>query len=281
MPQPAGDAVKSAFRVLDILELLAERPLPLSHAQIGSALGIPKSSLTGLLRTLAARGYVETEAGGHRLGPRVGDLLAGARRRAGAAEAAGPIVARLSAEVGESAGFSVPEGDGARLVAATNARHPLVFVFHVGTRLPLFATSSGKAILAHLPEAELADYLARETWQPLTPRTVRSEKALRKQLAETRRDGLALSFEERHPGIVGIAAPVLDGEGRPLGAVNVALPTARFDAAARTRVGAALRRAAEALARRLVGAEVAHAGGSPRKKASSAAASSAGRSSGT
>lgn len=278
MPQNLGDSVKSAFRVLDILELLAERPVALSHAQIGAALDIPKSSLTGLLRTMVARGYAEAEDGGYRLGPRVAALVAEASLRHGAADAARPIIARLSAEVGESAGFSVPEGDGSRLIAATNARHPLVFVFSVGTILPLFATSSGKAILAHLPEDDLAAYLARESWQPLTPHTVRDAATLRAQLAQARRDGIAYSHEERHPGIVGIAAAVLDEKRRPLGAVNVAMPTARFGAAARIQVPEAVRQAAATLARRLCPD---HAGRPVRKKAISTAESSAGRSSGT
>lgn len=51
--------VKSAARVLDILELLASSGRAMTHAEIGRRTAIPKSSLTQLLRNLAERGYVE------------------------------------------------------------------------------------------------------------------------------------------------------------------------------------------------------------------------------
>jgi DNA-binding IclR family transcriptional regulator len=253
MTAPDSTAVKSALRVLDILELLAGQPLPIAHAQIAQALGIPKSSLTGLLRTLHERGYLESIAGGYRLGAAVAALGAEGRRRSGAAETARPIIAQLCAEVGESVGFSVPEGDSLRMVAAANADQPLVYTMRVGNLLPSYATSPGKAVLAHLPEPELAAYLARCTFEEFTNKTVRTAQTLRRQLTAVRRTWVAISVEERHPGIAGLAMAVLDGEGRPLGAINVALPTARFDAAAHKRIVAGLRRATDELARRLAG----------------------------
>lgn len=250
-PQPPGQAaVKSAVRALDLLEVLARRAAPMTHAELAVALGMPKSSLTLLLRTLADRRYLAPapDGRGWRIGPAVAALGGAARRRIDLADLARPVVSRLSAAADESAGFVVREGDSGRVLVAANAEHPLTYAHRTGQLLPLHATSSGKAMLAALPEAEREAFLATAELAAFTPDTVTSPEALRAQLEEVRATGTAHSFEERHRGIVGMAKAVLGHDGGLLGAVNVALPSARFTEAARLRIRAALDHAAKSLA---------------------------------
>jgi DNA-binding IclR family transcriptional regulator len=95
--------------------------------------------------------------------------------------------------------------------------------------------ASGKAILAALPEAELAEYLSRAALTPLTSATIIDAVELQRQVRAARASGVASSRGERIPGAVGVAAPVFGPSGRVVGSVLVTIPEFRHapDAAAR------------------------------------------------
>ena len=104
--QPATpDVVKSADRVLDLLELLGCATRPLGLAEVTHELGIPKSSALGLLRTLAARGYVARDEAeryllAHPFGLEEGDWLGGLPRQVAALGR--PVIETLVARTGET-----------------------------------------------------------------------------------------------------------------------------------------------------------------------------------
>lgn len=250
---PAPAAVKSASRVLDLFELLARWDRAVSHADLAEGLGIPKSSLTQLLKDLVARGYVAFHAPGkgYRLGPAFADL---ARRTAGETDLIGcaePFLREITERTGESSALNRLKGWQAEVVATVSGPHRLVTHMRLGDLAPLYATSGGKVILANLPEAELEEYLAATTFEPITPNTLTSAEELRRQIATVRRDGIAFSFEEFTPGIVGIAAPILAASGYPLGSLNVAMPSVRYSPKVRDRVVDVMERAAREISGRM------------------------------
>lgn len=91
----------------------------------------------------------------------------------------------------------------------------------VGTRLPAYATSLGRVILADLPEPRLPDLL------PLTPHTLTDPEKLRAELDRVREAGYALVDEELEEGLRSIAVPVRGRGGRVVAAVNVAMHSSR------------------------------------------------------
>lgn len=252
-------AVKSADRVLDLFELLAHAGREMAHNEIADVLQIPKSSLTQLLRNLIARGYVELTPNGR--GYRLGATLLSLSHSAGQArdlvELAGAFLAEITRETGESSALNQLKGDHAEVVATILGPARLVTHMRLGDLAPLYATSGGKAILAHMPLDFQDHYLRHVRFEAATPATLRSAKAVRQQLASIRETGFAYSHEEWTPGIVGIGVPVLDGGGAPLGAINVAVPAARFGPAVKSTAEAALRRAADDLRRHLVARQAA------------------------
>lgn len=256
---PVGEddprTVKSADRVLTLLETLGRWGREMSHSEIAEALGIPKSSLTKLLGNLVAREWLHFSPGtkGYALGPAVAALARGARQRMDLATLAQPILLELTGAVGESSALNTLKGDGSEVVATVLGPHRLVSHMRLGDAAPLYATSGGKVLLAFLPEEMLREYLARVTFHPATPATLRSVAALRKQLAEARRTRAAYSFEEWTPGIVGLARPVVTRSGSVPAAVNVAVPRVRYDTAKERAILDALARAAAELASRLDG----------------------------
>ncbi|HMN78725.1 MAG TPA: IclR family transcriptional regulator [Burkholderiaceae bacterium] len=246
--------VKSAERVLDVFELFARRRRHMSHAEIADALSIPKSSLSQLLATLVGRGYLELAADrrNYGLGP---SLLALARQRALLADlvsAARPVLKRLTRACGESSALNLLSADEAEVVCSELGPHRLVSHMREGDRAPLYATSSGKVLLAFMAESDRSAYLAGLRFDRITPKTLSSRQALKSQLDEIRRSGIGYSYEEFTPGIVGIGVPLFDADDAVVGAINVAMPAVRYGESRRSAIVAHLIDAAKLLMKEAV-----------------------------
>jgi len=261
--QPTGEApraaaepgpVKSATRVLDLLEFLARWGAVRTHSEIAEELAIPKSSLTQLLRTLTQRGYLRyvSQEKGYRLGPAIAALADRASGESQLLDAAGAALDLLSESTGESCALNLLKGDQSEVVACRmSSLQRLVIHMKEGDVAPLYATSGGKALLAYMPQEALEAYLSRVQFEPITPNTIASADALAVELAAVRRTGLAYVREEFTPGIAGIAAPILSTTSFPLGSINVAIPVSRYDEGVQATCEEALRRASRLLAQRL------------------------------
>lgn len=227
--------VKSATRVLDLLEYLARWGEACTHAEIADALDIPKSSLTQLLRTLVRRHYLTYSAEGknYTLGPAVASLARRTSDSRDILDLALPALERITGTTRESSALNVLRGDHSEVVASHMSPHRFFYQMKVGDTAPLYATSGGKAILANLPEELLEEYLARVRLQPITPRTITDIEVLRKDLATARARGIATVEEEFTPGIAGLAMPILGPSGIAMASLNVAVPIARLDASLR------------------------------------------------
>jgi DNA-binding IclR family transcriptional regulator len=223
--------VKSADRVLDVLELLASTGRVMTHAELARRTGIPKSSLTHLLRTLVQRDYVERAAGSpqFKLGERTYALTRRGAHSRDFVRLSQPWLQRLMRSTGESATLSVLRDDMVERVAAVATSRAVLYSTHVGVLAPLYAVSAGKVLLAWMPPSEREAYLRRVQLLPLTQHTIRSVSVLRRELQAAREKGFAQSYGEFTAGVVGIAVPVLDVHGRALAALGVALPTDRLN----------------------------------------------------
>lgn len=252
----APSTVKSADRVLTLFELLGTWGREMSHTEIADALGIPKSSLTQLLRNMVGRNWLAYSpvSKGYSLGSAFARLARRAGRAADLASIAAPVLAELTARTAESSALNVLKGDGAEVVATVLGPQRLVSHMRLGDMAPLYATSGAKVILAYLPVEMQDDYVRRVTFKAATPATLHSVRALRSQLRTIRQEGLAYSFDEWTPGITGMARPVLSLSGDVLGAVNVAMPSMRYNEAVRALVADALAHATEAIGQGIAGA---------------------------
>lgn len=236
--------VKSATRVLDVLELLAQQPHALPHGEIAQALGMPKSSLTELLTVLEARGYVGTEAERYRLGPAVLSLAGTLLRRMDVARVSQPIIAALMLRTGESTAVVMRQGTEVVVICKENCDQPILCSAQLGQRGPINNSAGGKAIMAFTPKPEQEAWLASGKLRRMTPQSVTDPDAMRRELAAIARGGIAYTREGMFPGIIAMGLPVFDATGTPCAGVSVAIPTLRFDKPHETRVAAALRAAA-------------------------------------
>ena len=237
--------VKSATRTLDIIEYVVAHDRPLVAQDIAVALGIPVSSLSYLLGTLVDRGYLNRDGRRYSAGPGLQRLQA----RPGGftlAERAAPLVRTLRVQLNETTSFFVRSAWDVEAIVTENSEQALRYAVPTGTRLPMHALASGKALLAALPDDEVDRYFAESERTRFTPSTVTGEKALRREIEEIRKIGIALTDEEFSLGIRGIGRVVTVG-GEAVGALSVAVPKARFDQTTQARVTLLLERTASLL----------------------------------
>jgi DNA-binding IclR family transcriptional regulator len=237
--------VKSADRVLTLFEFLSRWGRDMSHTEIAEFLKIPKSSLTQLLRNLVDRGWLaySPRTKGYHLGDAIKEIARAATEVEDSITLVQPILAALTAATRQTSALNVLHGDTAETVATVLGTEVLLATMRVGQRSPLFSTSYGKMLLAHMPVEMREDYLARVEFQAMTPKTVRSAEELRIQMVTIQREGIAYSFEEHIVGIVGTARPVFGPNGNVIGAISVACAASRYDAALHTLISAELEKA--------------------------------------
>lgn len=225
----APAAVKSADRTVELLELLSRTGEPLTLSEIQRELSYPKSSLFVLLRTLVARGWVETDRRGTGYSIGVRALLVGTSYldRDPVIRAATRVLEELRAEVNETVHLARLDGGDVVYLASRESAHQLRLTSRVGRRLPAHATSLGKALLAEHTDDEV-DALLPERLEALTPRTLTSRQALFADLAETRERGYAVERGENTAGL-GCFAVALDFKNPAIDAISCSVPSVRLD----------------------------------------------------
>ncbi|WP_249714510.1 IclR family transcriptional regulator [Rhizomonospora bruguierae] len=234
--------MKSADRALEVLELLAESRQRHGLGDLARALGIPKSSLHGLLRTMAARGWVETDPTGTRFGLGVRALQVGAAYLDGddVVGLIGGVLDRLAGEFGETVHLGRLAGASVVYLAKRESVHRLRLYSAIGRQLPAHATALGKALLA---EHDAATVDAMLTWPlpALTANTITDRDRLHAELAEVRRRGYAVDREENTDGIVCVARAV-PTQSPAADAISLSVPVSRLAPDGAERIAEALER---------------------------------------
>jgi len=218
--------IRSLATALDLLDCLATEP-ELGVTDLSRRLGIAKSSVHRILKTLCSKGYVQQvqETKCYRLGIRLHELGEVVASRSQLRGLALPLLESLRAQTGETVHLAVPEGGQMFYVERLESYHGLRFSARVARVRPIHLTSSGKAVAA-FNDAVAAAAIS-QGFERRTPRTIRTAEQFLRCLAETRKRGYAYSIEEDEPGLASVAAPVLDRDGIARAAISVAGPMAR------------------------------------------------------
>jgi DNA-binding IclR family transcriptional regulator len=187
---------------------------PRSLADLVEATGLPRATAHRLAVALESHRMLGRDADGRFvLGPRVAELAAALPDPLVAA--AGPVLAWVRDECGESAQLYRRDGSERVCVAAAERTHGLRTTVPLGSRLPLTAGSGAQVICAWSDPATLRDVLAEAEF------TARS-------LADVRRRGWAQSVGQREAGVASVSAPVLNADGTLLAAVSISGPIERL-----------------------------------------------------
>lgn len=243
--------VKSAARVLDLLELFSTVQTPLGVSDVARRLAIPKSSAQGLLVTLATRGYLERVGSAYLLPESLkkGQWIGGPR--AHLLRVAQPVLDQAAEASGETAFLGVMDRQWeiAYLAKAVGAMHPVRYDASLEHTRPCHSTSIGHIILAQLPPERLEEYLRQAKLRALTERTVTDKATLRDLVQRAKRNGYAESRETNIAGVCGVSAPVFGPDGQVVAGLNLGAPTLRFNKVRADLIRIAMESAADLSAR--------------------------------
>lgn len=228
--EPEPDTRNAIERAAAVLELFAaSQSALLGVSEIARALDLPKAVVHRTLGSLRAGGLIEVDEPSrrYRLGPAVLRLAAAYSRHLDIRDLARASMEQLCRATQETVTLSIRSGWTRVYVHQVQPPTDVKMVVELGYSYPLHAGSSSKAFLAFLAPEEIDRYLE----QPLgamTDRTIVDPARLRQELRDIRASGYARSYGERQPDAASIAAPILDGEGRPVAVISVCGPLERF-----------------------------------------------------
>lgn len=225
------ETVKSAHRALLILELLTAIESEATFTDIADRLGLPRSSVSGLLRTMTEAGWLQLDprARTYSLGIRTLEAGNAYQRSFDLPTRALPIMTAVRDELNEVVQLSILDDRFNVYIAKVEGSHALRLASEVGRRLPAHATGLGKAILAYLDHADLIRRFAGVEFESYSANTITSMAALEAELRRVRRQGFAIDNEEYSLGVRCVAAPVRDHAGTVFCAMSVSAPLIRFD----------------------------------------------------
>jgi DNA-binding IclR family transcriptional regulator len=220
---PAVDRAARLLRALSAHEGGAHQP-GMSASDLSRELGISKSTLSALLTTLERHGLVQRDPLTRRvrLGLALVELAASVSTDLDVREAAHPHLVRLCRHTGETAILHLVSADDVRIAERAEADTQLKVVAPLGTRLPRFAGSVAKVLLAALEPGEVEAIVREHALPAFTPRSIVDPDAYLDQVAQTRRRGYARENEEYLVGVSAVSAPVINHEGQTIGTISVA-----------------------------------------------------------
>lgn len=223
----AGEFVQSLDRGLAVIRSFGPDRPSLTLSEVARETGLSRAAARRFLHTLVELGYVGTDGREFHLRPRLLELGYAYLSGLSLPEIAQPHLQRLSDETGESSSVAVLDGEDIVYVARVAVRRIMAAAIGVGTRLPAFATSMGRAMLATGPAERREAFLRTATLTALTPRTIADRDGLRAEFDRVAAQGWALVDQELEEGLRSVAAPVRDFTGTVVAAVNVAAPARR------------------------------------------------------
>jgi len=244
LAQARVPAVDRAVRVLRTLAERGERSL----SELSRELGVSKSTLSALLATLEQHALVERDEASRRfrLGPGIAKLaMAAAAAHVDVREAARPQLELLAELSGETAILHIPSGDGTVIAERVEPMHQLKVVAPLGHRLPAFAGSVAKMLLATLPEERAEAIVHARPLPVFTPRSIVDPDAYLDDVVRARKRGYAVENEEYLVGVRAVSAPVLGRDGEAIGTLSIVGVGARIVGRTKELAGAVVTAAAE------------------------------------
>ncbi len=208
--------VRQAENTLEILEYFARRLRPATPAEIAEDLGWPRSSTFKLVSTLAGRGYLYEPRGrgGYYPSPRWLVLAEAVTRAEPLPERFQRLAMDLMEKTGETVAIAAPAGIFATFVDVAESRQPVRYFAKVGDRVPIHATSAGRALLAQMPFDERTKLYRKIDFVRWSPTTPDSPEAVEARLAEAAEMGWHQSNTEYTPDLAGVAMPLTGGDRR-------------------------------------------------------------------
>src|SRR5215472_1848014 len=226
----AGDGFVEAFaKGLAVISAFNGEKRSLSMADIAERAGLPRAGARRLLYTLVQLGYARVHEGLFELTPKIIELGRAFLSSAANLDFARPIVEALARETGELCTMSVLDGVDVIYVVRVEPALSLTRSYGVGSRLPAYATSMGRVLLAGLPPQNARAILKASALRKLTNRTKTDPEVLMAEITRAGKAGWCLVQQEIELGVCGLSAAVRNRRGATRAAVSISFNMSRFD----------------------------------------------------
>jgi IclR family pca regulon transcriptional regulator len=222
--EQSRDYVQSLARGLAVLAAFDADHPSLGLAAIAARTQVSRAAARRLVLTLEHLGYVRAVGREYVLSPRVLELGFGCLGSLKLTDLAQPLIEQVARRLEHSCSMAVLDGQSIVYVLRVPVRRVMTVALGVGARLPAYAASMGRVLLAALPPASLDQWLAECRPVKLTPQTVTDTRRLKRIVAEVRAQGYAYVEQELELGLCSIAVPIRDRDGRVVAALNASMP---------------------------------------------------------
>src|ERR1700722_2838155 len=189
----SGQRVESVTRAMRLLEAFAVSPRPQSLSQLAAAAMIDKSAVQRLSNTLLQLGYLQKAVGGLVPGCKLLDRSYDYLRCNPVISRAYPILVELRRNSEERTSFSIFDDLTMVYAIRLDSKQDTYYAHLPGRRIPTYCTSAGRAVLARLSDAQVADVINRSDRKPLTPKTTVGKEESRALVERARRTGYSLA----------------------------------------------------------------------------------------
>lgn len=224
--EPSIQSIDRAIRILQCFEENSQ----LTLTEICSLVGLHKSTAYGIATTLKNNGFLDKDenTGNYRLG--IGLYKLASHVDIDLRSICVPFVHDLCDVTGETVNLVIPDENYVIYIEKCESKHSMRISTTIGTRLPMYCTAVGKAILAFLPDPGKVSHILDQTQlAAITRNTLTSKDAILEELKVTRERGYAIDREELEYGLICIAAPVINAVGVPIAAISCSGPLQRMD----------------------------------------------------
>ena len=212
----------SLARGLAVIQAFSQRRHHLTISQVSTTTGLSRAAVRRCLYTLAKLGFAGSDDNRHFfLRPRILALGHSYISSMPLATAAQPVLEHISHLLHESCSIATLDGVEIVYIARANVTRIMSIDLGVGSRLPAFCTSMGRAILANLPPEELESVLSRVEFKRYTERTITNPAKLTQALRQIRRDGYSIIDQELEHGLRSMAVPIQNPNGKVVAALNI------------------------------------------------------------
>ena len=221
----ALNGTQAVDRATSLLIAILNSPEPPLLSQLARELGLPKSTTSRILGALERQGLIRRDRNSAYLGGEVLLKYASAQNQDSALiNRMRPVLETLAEKTSESINLAVPGSDDLKLIDQVDGKHLLGATNWIGRNVPYHASALGKVLLAFgaasLPAGNL---------QSKTARTITSRTQLNSELEKVRKAGFAIIDNELENGLVAVAAPVFNHDGKVVAAISISGPDARIN----------------------------------------------------
>lgn len=241
-----AEQMQTLNRAIAVLDCFSQERTELGVREIARMVNLSTSATGRLLSALKELGILSQnpDTRAYSMGARVLSWSGVYNATVEVRNHAMPVIEALRQITRETISLYILEGNERVCIERQESPQGLRVVTRVGRRLPLYAGSAGKAMLASLPLARQDAVLLSRPLEPLTSKTITDPEVLRRELKKAREKGFAVSIGEWIEDAAGVAAPIFNQHGEVIAALSISGPTQRFTKETITRYGEEVKQAA-------------------------------------